>query len=242
MLAVACAAPAGCRVEPRVDVDVDADGSGRVRVTVALDREAQDRLGDVAQLRTADLTEAGWDVSAPEQDASGLVLRASKAFRSRDDLPRVLGEVAGPGGVLSDATLEIDDGWRSTTYRFAASLASSGSADQFSDSDLAAVLDGLPLGRTPDELAADGTGPVALDVVVHLPGETDGSSEQSVVVAGGAASSGAMSVTSEVSKSGPVWWFVGAVGAALAAVVLARRRRVVTVSAVAVDEDEVPPA
>lgn len=223
---------AGCRIEPRVDIDVAPDGSGIVRVRVRLDAAAAAEIGDPSLVRLDDIRAGGWDAPAPESAAGSVTFRASKRFASREQLQAVLHEIDGSdgagGGLFRDFHLDVEDSWFSTTYSLAGSLHSSGSAEQFSDSDVAKTLDGFPLGRTPEQVTAELDGqPVSLVVAVHLPGDPTTSTDSSIVVAGGPAADQAASVTSVADKSGPIWWFLGAVVAALvatASLALARRR------------------
>ena len=240
---------AGCQVDPRVDIDVSPDGSGMVRVAVTLDAAAMAEIGDPSLVRLDDVRAGGWDVPAPETSTAGSVtFRASKRFASRDQLQPVLDEIGGsdPGGGLFRAFhLDVDDSWWSTAYSLSGSLHSTGSAEQFSDAEVAKTLDGLALGRTAEQITADlGGRPVSMVVSVHLPGEPTGTTESSIVVVGGAASEQAVMVSSTEQKSGPIWWFLGAIVAALiaaACVVLSRRHGGVTVSVSTVDPPVDPP-
>lgn len=163
-----------CEVRGEVRVDVDDDGSGTVVVTVRLDPEAAGRLGDPATaLRTQDLVDAGWRVAAPRTQDDGLELRATRSFASPEDLPSVMAEVGGSKGLFSNVSLRLDDGFASTSYDFAAHVELSGDLEQFGDDDLTAVLDGLPLARTPEQLANEGAADpdsMSLDVLIDLPG------------------------------------------------------------------------
>jgi len=213
-----------CQVDATVQIDVEEDGSGIVAVTVVLDADAARRLGDPATaVRLDDLRTAGWAVDDPAADAAtgAVTFRAERAFASPDDLSRVLQEVGGGdgtpegGGIFRQVQLEISDGFASTEYAFAADVELSGSLEQFSDPDLAAALGGLPLARTPEELAAEAaTDPatVQLDVAVVLPGgepETngdvaDGAATWSFPITGGAATSTQLDSTAEVAQRTPV--------------------------------------
>lgn len=171
----------GCRVDAAVRISVDDDGSGSVDVAVELDGDAARLLGDPAEvLAVDDLRAAGWSVADPEAVGDGLRIAASRSFASPDQLPAILDEVGGVDGVFRDVRLDIEDGFGETAYRFEARVVLSGSPEQFSDDDLAAQLDGLPLGRTPEELFLSGAPDpeaITLTVAVRLPGglpETDG--------------------------------------------------------------------
>lgn len=169
-----------CDVDALVTVDVEEDGSGTVLVELLLDAEAAGRLGDPAAVRVDDLRAAGWRVEDPaERDGGGIRLAVTKEFASPDQLADALGELGGTDGLVSGVRLGIDDGFATTRYDFVATLTTTGSLEQFSDPELTAALGGLPLGRTPEELAAESADaePVELEVRVVLPGglpETDG--------------------------------------------------------------------
>ena len=176
-LLVSCAlvlCASACRVRAEVAVDVQADGSGVVQVTDELDPAAARRLGDPGRLQLDDLREAGWDTSEPVRDEDGsLTVVARKGFDGPDQLATLLEEVGGPDGVFRDVRLEVDDRFGSTEYRFATEVHLTGSPEQFSDPLLAGVLDGMPLGRSAEELAAAGADDpraITLELAVSLPG------------------------------------------------------------------------
>lgn len=166
---------AACRVETEVAIDVESDGSGVVTVTVDLDATAVRRLGDPSTaLRLDDLRIAGWEVEDPDaDDAGGVSLVARRTFAGPDRLAEVLDEIGGVDGVFRGVELQVEDRFGATDYRLAATVHLSGSVEQFADAALAGALDGMPLARTPDELAAAGDADpeaVTMRLVVSLPG------------------------------------------------------------------------
>ena len=166
-----------CEVRSEVAIDVSEDGSGTVEVRVELDREAARRVGDPATaVRVEDLRDAGWQVADPESGEDGSVtFRASRAFAGPDQLGQVLEEVGGTDRVFQGVRVEVRDGFGSADYELAAGVHLTGSPEQFSDGELAAVLDGLPLARSPEELALEGADDprsATLTVSVGLPGGT----------------------------------------------------------------------
>lgn len=171
--------PTACRVDSDVLINVNADGSGVVTVSVVLDRDAASKLGDPkTAIKVDDLRTAGWKVAEPVTDkGSGEVtLSAEREFASPRELTVILNDVGGGSpdnpGVFSGVKLNVDNGFASTGYSFRADIALSGSLEQFSDQALKEALGGLPLGRTPDQLAAEGAGKnsVTLNVTLDLPG------------------------------------------------------------------------
>lgn len=242
LAAVAVWVLGACEVDSRVGVRVQPDGSGVVAVTVRLDEEAARRLGDPATaLRLDDLAGAGWDVDEPGPvDGGGLALRAERTFASPEDLPAVLDEVGGAGGVFRDVQLSVVDGFASTRYDFAAQVELTGNPEQFGDEALTAAFGGLPLARTPEELALEGAadpGAMTLEVVVELPGgdpETNGEVREgaatwSFPVSGGEPTSASITSSSTVDDGRTrLLLLVGAVALVGAVVVgaigLVRRR------------------
>ncbi|MFM7062870.1 MAG: hypothetical protein ACKO04_05170 [Actinomycetes bacterium] len=163
-----------CQARATVGVDVRPDGSGTVTVTVQLDQEATTRLGDpAAALSATDLNDAGWTVSPPVTRRGAVTLRAVRPFGSPDELAAVLAEVGGRNGLFRSTSLSVGRSFASTTYDFRTTVRLAGSLDQLSDAELAAVLGNLPLGRTAEELAAEGAtdkDAAQLSLVVELPG------------------------------------------------------------------------
>jgi len=229
----------GCQVDAEVAIAVDADGSGEVAVTVELDGAAAGQLGTPAAVLGDDLRAAGWAVAEPESvDGGGIRFSAVRGFATPDQLPTVLDEVGGREGVFRDVQLAIEDRFGETEYRFGAQVVLTGSPEQFSDSELTAQLEGLPLGRTPEELFLGGAlDPTAmtLRVVVNLPGglpETDGRFADGAAawdfpVTGGEPTDTRISSTSVVESALAVLVALGVlllIAAAVVAVVAFRRR------------------
>lgn len=172
---------AGCRVDGTVEVEVADNGSGTVTVKVSLDDAAVARVGDLAgQLRTQDLTAAGWTVSGPSKLGDGRTwITASKPFATPEQLTSVLVEVAGADGVLRDVALVRSSGFARRSWDLTGTIDLSKGANAFSDGEVAALLGGLPLGRDQARLDAEAGGPVAAATsfafVAALPGSLDAS-------------------------------------------------------------------
>lgn len=173
------AVPTACRLRADVLIDVDPDGAGEVTVSVVLDRDAATKIGDPKKaVKVDDLRAAGWKVAEPMVDpGSGEVtLKAVRSFASPGELEAVMTEIGGnsvdPPGIFSKVKLDIDNGFASTQYTLRANVELSGSLEQFSDPALKEALGGLPLGRTPEQLKAEGgSGDSAtLRVTLSLPG------------------------------------------------------------------------
>ncbi|MEX0768995.1 MAG: hypothetical protein WD029_11035 [Microthrixaceae bacterium] len=223
---------ASCQMESVVEIIVEEGGSGTVNVTVRLDAEAAQKLGDpVTAVRLEDLAAAGWSVDAPKQltegpKQGGLSFVVRRKFGSPDELALVLAEIGGgpeqPNPVFSDVQLELSDGFAKTNYKFSSVINLTGSLEQFSDADLTAVLGGLPLARTPEELQAEGLrNPEAatLSLRVRMPGKLDestGRTEGNTAVwefpmSGGTPSSTNMTSASTATQAAPLRLLIAAI-------------------------------
>lgn len=157
-------------------IDVAANGSGTVTARIGLDRDAQARVGDLRLIRYEDLSAGGWAVKpVPQPDANGWVwLEASKPFDDEGDVQAILNEIGGEDGIFKGFTLEVSDGFATTSYEILGKLDGSEGVEQFSDPEVTKVLEGLPLGRTPEELAAElgeGTTKATVELRVSMPGK-----------------------------------------------------------------------
>lgn len=218
---------AACQAKATVAVDVQPDGAGTVTVTVALDKEATTRLGDPkAALATGDLSAAGWKVSDPVTTAGAATFKVVRPFGSPAELADVLDEVGGKGGVFRGTKLTVGNSFASTTYDFRTTVSLTGSLDQLSDPQVAAALGNLPLGRTAEELVAEGAttkGAATLTLAVELPGADPATWTRSA--SGGRPST----VTAQTSSRVWTWWPLVVAGLGLvlvvAGVVVGRRSR-----------------
>jgi hypothetical protein len=136
-------------------------------------------------------------------------------------------------------SLTVDDGFGSADYEFATTVHLTGSPEQFSDGELSAALGGLPLARTPEELAADGADDprtATLEVSVRLPGGTprttgsveDGRATWTFPVTGGEDTTEQLEVSSTTSsgRTGQLVILAAVTGAlALVALVVGLLRR-----------------
>lgn len=178
-----------CQVRTTVTVDVAEDGSGSVEVAVALDEAAVARLPDldgdgtggagdlVALVRDDDLEAAGWQVGEPSTDAGQLALRVTRAFGTPEEADLILAQLTGPDGPLSDLHVTRSKAFGRTTYGFTGTADLSGGLEAFGDADLAAALDGEPLGEDAAAIEARVGQPLgdvfAVEVTAVLPGGGD---------------------------------------------------------------------
>lgn len=193
-----------------VAVEFDENGSGTVEVTAVLDAEAAAAIGGVEGLALDDVRQSGWDLSAPVVgDDASLTVTAEHGFVDAEELAAVLGQVAGTG-VFTDVSGEFEDGFARTDREAGYTVAVIGDLAGLGDDDLTALLGGLPLGRTPEELVAQGAlepGAGALTVSVVVPGgDVD---RAGVDLTGGVTQQASVS-----SQSSEVRWLPIALGAA----------------------------
>jgi uncharacterized protein len=179
-----------CQVRSTVAVDVTEDGSGTVEVGVGLDADAVARLPDLdgdgrrtaadlaALVRSDDLRDAGWEIGEPADAADGgdglVWIRATKRFGTPTEADRVLAEITGPGGPLRDLTVEREDAFGRTQFRFQGTADLSGGLEAFGDEGLAAALDGEALGQDSAAIEQELGQPLAdmfsLEIAADLPG------------------------------------------------------------------------
>jgi hypothetical protein len=122
VVACACLALAGCKVDTTVTLAVHDDGSGFVRIKVALDAEAVQKAeaggGRLEErVRLGDLEQAGWTVSPWKRAQNGsATLSVRKDFTDPGDVAGIFAEVNGNEGPLRGVALERDRGLLSTRY------------------------------------------------------------------------------------------------------------------------------
>lgn len=168
---------AGCRVDTRVDIDVRSNGSGTLRSTVTLDADAVARLGGANTLAQnvpiGDLRQAGWTISAWKRETNGAeTLTLAHSFVDSVDLARRVVDLAGPDGVLQNASFSLERGWfRSRQTLSIVVDVRSPSVDIVHDQTLAARIRsaGLDPALLEAQLAVQLKTALHVSVVVHLP-------------------------------------------------------------------------
>ena len=159
----------GCQVRTDVVLHAGADGTGRVEVAVTLDKAAAARAAGT-EVRTQDLTRAGWEVEAPERlEGGGLVYRAEKRFGSPEEAERVLREVS--ASALRGFTVERQRSFLRTRTSLDGVIDLRQGAAGFGDPALTELLGGQPLGVEPGRVTALDDA-LLLQVVAELPGRT----------------------------------------------------------------------
>lgn len=164
-----------CQVDAVVDVVVEEDGSGTVTLTAAFDEEIVEAAPELFDgLRTEDLAAAGWSTDGPQRAEIGgsVVISATKPFLSPDDLGGVLDEIAGPGTLFSDFSVERTRSFARTTYEVTGQIDPNISLTTFGDDAITGLV-GSPLGLSLAELQVAANRPleetVTLEFTVTLP-------------------------------------------------------------------------
>jgi hypothetical protein len=169
---------AGCRVDARFEITMRDDGSGTVRSSVTIDADAVQRLGGAGSLAQNvpldDLRTAGWTISHWTRAAAGAqTITLSHAFTDQRDLARRIVDLAGPHGILQDATLTRERAWFHSSDAVGLVVdVRSPSIDIVHDAQLAARLRaaGLDPALLQAQLAVELKSALHVTVVVHLPG------------------------------------------------------------------------
>jgi hypothetical protein len=166
-----------CRLEVHVGVTVEGDGSGAVTVAVSLDEDAVRRAGGNLEERIEvdDLVATGWTVEGPREEEDGLTwIRASKPFGTPEEAGRVMAEINGPDGPFRDFRVTRERSFARTDWTFEGTVDFRRGIEAFSDPELAAALDGQPLGESvqqiEERLDATIDRLVGIEVTVFLPG------------------------------------------------------------------------
>lgn len=173
-----------CEVTATVGVDVTGRG-GQVVAEFVLDEDALGVFGadrDAAVTALVDgagvgeLRKAGWAVGRPRRaDGGGARIRLAKEFGRPDDLGRIVEELSGKGGPLSDFRLGRDRRLTGADYRLEGKLDARaltgldnapGLLDRLEDA-------GVDSRRVAELLAQRATDGFRVRVVADLPGGTD---------------------------------------------------------------------
>jgi len=173
-----CVVLGACRLQLDVNVEVEEDGSGAVEVVVGVDRDGVERIGGDLEtvLAIDDLQDAGWTIDGPDEEADGFTrVWFRKGFDDPEGAGEVFEEIAGEDGPFQGFAVSHDSSLARTEWGFRGRVDFSGGLEAFSDDELAAALDGEPLGQSVEEIEAQ-LGEalsriIQVRVGVRLPGE-----------------------------------------------------------------------
>jgi hypothetical protein len=166
-----------CRVQTDIGVSVNENGSGTVTVRVGFDDDALRRVPNLLQLvRTDDLKAAGWRVTGPAKSADNFTyFEVSKGFADPGEASQIFTELSGSNGPFRDFAITRVRSFARTKFTFTGTVDFRGGLESFGDSELAAQLDGKPLGDDLQAIQQRIGEPLdnvfQFRISVHLPGE-----------------------------------------------------------------------
>lgn len=173
--AVACAVVllASCRVDQSVSLRVAPNGSGDVTVVVTADKDIVSKVPGLAtDVRTDDLTSAGWKVSKPISTKSGgLSLTFVHPFKNPAEANVVLSQVGGTKGPFHDMLLTRTGKDTNSKWTLAGHLEVTGGLAAFIDDAGLQLLGSAPYSADVDEAGLDLGDAVGISFSVQLPGE-----------------------------------------------------------------------
>jgi hypothetical protein len=176
-------ATTACEVTATVTVDVAGRG-GEVTADFVLDEDALGVFGAgrdqalrvlVDGAGTGELREAGWTVGRPRRrPGGGAAIRLTKEFGRPDDLGRIVEELSGKAGPLSEFRLERSRKLTGADYRLTGTLDARALTGLDNAPGLLDRLDdaGVDSRRVAELLAQRATGGFRVRVVADLPGGT----------------------------------------------------------------------
>lgn len=202
---------AACEARVEVEIEVREDGSGIIVVGMGLDPAAMERIPDLEQqLRTSDLSAAGWLIDPPAPDARGVTwVRVSKPFDDAAGANAILDEITGADGPLSTLTLERTDAFAESSWQLTGNLDVTTGVEAFLDESVAELLGGDATGgqlaKIEAELGQPAEEMVDFELLVGLPG----AERQTVELDLASGKPQTVNLTSAVRRSQP-WLVVGA--------------------------------
>ncbi len=160
-----------------IGVTVNENGSGTVTVRVGVDDDALKRVPNLVQsLKTDDLKAAGWTITGPVKEGDDLTsIAASKNFANPDEASKIFSELSGTNGPFRDFAITRSRSFARTKFTFKGTVDFTAGLESFSDSELAAQLDGKPLGDDLQAIEARVGEPLdqvfQFRITVRLPGD-----------------------------------------------------------------------
>jgi hypothetical protein len=166
-----------CRVRTDIGIEVKDNGSGTVTVKIGLDDDAMKKAPNFQQsLKVDDLAAHGWTLTGPVKETDGFAyFSASKPFANPDEAKKIFREISGDKGPFRGFAITRSRSFARTKFGFSGTVDFTGGIESFSDSELAAQLDGKPIGE--DVKAIEQRINDSLDnvfqirIAVRLPGE-----------------------------------------------------------------------
>lgn len=172
-IAVAIVALSACRVDSSISLKVNPNGSGAVTVVITADKEIVAKTESLeSDLRTSDLTAAGWKVGKLTATATGgRTLTAVHTFRTPAEATRILATINNARGPLKNVVLARTGKDTKSTFTVNGKLEVNGGLAAFADDAAIKLLGDAPYAG---ELSASGLDlgkAVGITFTVQLPGK-----------------------------------------------------------------------
>lgn len=166
---------ASCNVDGTVSLSVRPDGSGEVSVTLTADSDVVAAAPELAaDLRSADLVEAGWTVEGPEPNADGgLTLVLRRGFDTPAEATAVLASLNGDKGPLRAVSLARTGKDTNSTWTLSGELVVNGGLEAFVDNQTLELLGAAPYAGDVQAAGLDLGAAVTLRFTASLPGEIE---------------------------------------------------------------------
>jgi len=163
---------AACQLDVDIAVSMSANGSGSVSVRVVADEELVEAAPSIAsRVLVDDLLEAGWLADGPSPlDDGGVVMTLTHNFANANELADILNSIGSPirdVSVQRDLTRDAADRVLAADNSVTATLGLADGFNDFSDTELNALLGGMPFedllqGRSPADV-------MTVDISIALP-------------------------------------------------------------------------
>jgi len=148
----------GCRVDLVLDVVLQDDGSGQVAFTIEADSELMSFI-DTDDIDLTGISGTGWQLEGPNIAESGTSVTLSKNVPSAGQLGDVISQLD-QGRLFSDVDYSIAVGLGVTDYQLSLTIAPTVTARDFSDVELAELLDGERFGELIEIIERRAGGPL----------------------------------------------------------------------------------
>lgn len=174
-VAVAGSGLASCNVDGTVSLEVRPDGSGQVAVTITADSDVVAAAPELAaDLRTADLVEAGWQVQGPEPtDTGGLRVVLRRPFDTPAEATAVLASLNGDKGPLRAVSVARSGKNTNSTWTLSGELVVNGGLEAFIDNQTLELLGAAPYAGDVRAAGLDLGAAVTLRFTADLPGDIE---------------------------------------------------------------------
>jgi len=148
----------GCRVDLVLEVVLQDDGSGQLTFTIEADTELMSFV-DIDDIDLTGITGTGWELEGPNIADSGSSVTLRKNVPSAGQLGDVISQLD-QGRFYSNVDYSIAPGLGVTDYQLSLTIAPTVTARDFSDVELAELLDGERFGELIEVIEERAGGPL----------------------------------------------------------------------------------